>query len=228
MRSYQLLYSVVLIVVFGGVADAMSPRWRDLWERFERGLSSVARRRTPCWVGLGLVVLVGRAALLPVWPIPQPLVYDEFSYLLQADTFAHGRLTNPLHPLWQFFETPYILQQPTYASMYPPAQALALALGQVILGHPWLGVWLSAGVLAATLCWAVQGWLPPGWALFAAFVGCDLYLFSYWMNSYWGGAVAAIGGALVMGAWVRIVRAKKSRYAWHFGIGAVILILARP
>jgi len=49
-------------------------------------------------------------------------------------------------------------------------------------------------------------------------------LFSYWMNSYWGGAVAAIGGALIMGAWVRMVRAKKWCYAWHFGIGAVILI----
>jgi hypothetical protein len=48
------------------------------------------------------------------------------------------------------------------------------------------------------------------------------------MNSYWGGAVAAIGGALVIGAWVRIVRAKQRRIAWLFGIGAVIVILARP
>ena len=48
------------------------------------------------------------------------------------------------------------------------------------------------------------------------------------MNSYWGGAVTAIGGALVIGAWVRIVRAKQWRYAWVFGIGAVVVILARP
>ena len=48
------------------------------------------------------------------------------------------------------------------------------------------------------------------------------------MNSYRGGAVAALGGALVIGAWVRIVRAKQWRYAWLFGIGAVIVILARP
>ena len=175
-----------------------------------------------------LLVLVVRAAFLPVWPIPEPSIYDEFSYLLQGDTFAHGRLANAAHPLWRFFESTYILQQPTYASRFPPAQGLVLAVGQVLFGHPWFGVWLSAGVLAAALCWALQGWLPPGWALLGAFIGLDLCLFSYWMNSYWGGAVTAIGGALVIGAWVRITRAKQWRYAWVFGIGAVIVTLARP
>ena len=228
MHTRQLIYCALLIGIFGVVAKSASPRWRDLWQRFERGLSSLARRKTLSWVGLGALVLVVRAMLLPVWPIPTPSVYDEFSYILQADTFAHGRLANPAHPLWQFFESTYILQQPTYASRFPPAQGLAMAIGQVIFGHPWFGVWLSAGVLAAALCWALQGWLPPGWALLGAFIGLDLCLFSYWMNSYWGGAVTAIGGALVIGAWVRIKRAKRWRYAWVFGVGAVIVVLARP
>ena len=228
MHTHQLVYCAVLIGIFGAVAKSTPPRWRDLWERFERGLSSLARRKTLSWVGFGVLVLVVRAMLLPVWPIPTPSVYDEFSYILQADTFAHGRLANPAHPLWQFFESIYILQQPTYASRFPPAQGLAMAVGQVLFGQPWFGVWLSAGVLAAALCWALQGWLPPGWALLGAFIGLDLCLFSYWMNSYWGGAVTAIGGALVTGAWVRITRAKRWRYAWVFGIGAVILVLARP
>jgi hypothetical protein len=39
---------------------------------------------------------------------------------------------------------------------------------------------LSAGLLAAASCWALQGWLPPGWALFGAFIGLDLCVFSYW------------------------------------------------
>jgi hypothetical protein len=224
----DFIYCVVLIAIFGALARSAPPQLRDLWQGFERRLSGLARRKTLSWVGLGVLVLVVRAALLPVWPIPKPSVYDEFSYLLQADTFAHGRLANPAHPLWQFFESTYILQQPTYASRFPPAPALAIAVGQVIFGHPWFGVWLSAGLLAAAFCWALQGWLPPGWALFGAFIGLDLCLFSYWMNSYWGGAVTAIGGALVVGAWVRITRAKRWHYAWHFGIGAVILILARP
>ena len=40
--------------------------------------------------------------------------------------------------------------------------------------------------------------------------------------------MTAIGGALVTGAWIRIARTKQSRYAWLFGIGVVIVVLARP
>ena len=228
MHSRELVYCAILIAIFAGIAQLMPAAFDSWWQKIERGLVNLARHRTLCWVGLGVFVLLVRIAFLGIWPIPKASVYDEFSYLLQADTFAHGRLTNPPHSLWQFFESTYILQQPTYASRFPPGQSLVLALGQVTFGHPWFGVWLSAGLLAAVLLWALQGWLPPGWALLGAFIALDLCLFSYWMNSYWGGAVAAIGGALVTGAWVRITGRKQWQYAWVFGIGAVIVVLARP
>lgn len=228
MHIRQLIYCIILVVIFGMFAKTMPAEWHSSWERVLCALSRLARHKTATWIGLGLLILVLRLALLPVWPIPQPTIYDEFSYILQADTFAHGHLTNPPHELWKFFETPYIIQQPTYASRYPPAQSLVLALGRIVFGHPWFGVWLSAGILAAVLCWALQGWLPPGWALFGSIIGLDLCLFSYWMNSYWGGAVAAIGGALVIGSLIRITRRKQWQYAWVLGTGAVIVILARP
>ena len=204
----------------------LGSRW---FERAEKLFNRLARRRWLAVVTVGLAALAARVALLPILPIPQPGVHDEFGYLLLGDTFAHGRLTNPTHPMWVHFESFHIIWQPTYTAMFYPAQGLIMALGQVFMGHPFWGVWLSGGLMCAAICWMLQGWMPPGWALLGGLLAvARLGTFSYWANSYWGGAVAATGGALVLGALPRIWRYEKSRDALLMGLGFAIVANSRP
>ncbi len=175
-----------------------------------------------------LTVLV-RIALLPVDPIPQPYVHDEFSYIFGGETLASGRLTTPTHPMWRFFETYHINMQPTYASKFQPGQAAFLAMGIVLFGHPWYGVLISTALMCGSICWMLQGWMPPKYALLGGlFAFLQFGVLHYWMDSYWGGSVAGIGGALVFGALPRLARDGRVSAAFAAAIGTAILANSRP
>ncbi len=178
---------------------------------------------------LALLPIALRLALLPQYPIPSPNVSDDFSYLLIADTLRHFRLANPVHPLHQFFETFFALQQPAYASIFPLGQGLVLAIGWTLFGHPWAGVALSVGALCALCYWMLRGWTTPGWALVGGLLAViEFGPLSQWMNSYWGGAGAACGGCLVFGALPRLRSGGRARNAALLGLGIGVHWLFRP
>jgi len=178
---------------------------------------------------LGLLPIALRLALLGRYPIPEPNVSDDFSYVLAADTLCHLRLANPAHAYPQFFETYFALQQPTYSSIFPLAQGIVIAIGWIVFGHPWAGVALSVGAYCALCYWMLRGWISPGWA----FIGGLLTVIqvgplNQWMNSFWGGAVSATAGCLAFGALPRVFDQGRRRDAAILGVGLGLQMLSRP
>jgi hypothetical protein len=200
---------------------------RKLGKATRWNLSAAGRRG----VGESLVFLLAFAvtACLAVGRgIPLPYVHDEFSYLLAADTFAHGRLTNPTPPAAEHFESMHILVRPTYQSKYPPGQGLAMALGQVIVGHPIWGVWLSTALAAAAMCWMLRAFVPPHWALLGGVLTAMHPQMLEWGQRYWGGSVAVLGGALLMGGVGRLMRRPGAAAAMWAAAGVLIVGNTRP
>ncbi len=216
-----LFAGIIVAFVFPGLGESV-------FRPVERVASAIAHRKRLALFGIFLATILVRVGLLAASPEPIPKFHDEFSYLLEGDTFARGRLTNPPHPMWAYLDTVHVNQRPTYMSKYPPGQGFFLALGE-LLGNPWFGVVLSAAAMCAAVLWMLQGWLPPAWAFLGASLAfLRLAVFSYWINSYWGGAVAAIGGALVLGAFPRILHRHQARDALILGLGVGILANSRP
>ena len=134
-----------------------------------------------------------------------------------------------------------MLQQPSYSSIFPLGQGIALALGRAIFGHPWAGVLLSEAALCALCYWMLRGWISAGWALAGGLLAVLQFgPLTYWMNSYWGGAVSGIAGCLVFGAMGRLLPLPHGRgseasgagprpaFAILLGVGLGLELLTRP
>jgi hypothetical protein len=222
-------YSVWLVlVVCVGLSWPNPPLGEPAFSWIESKLAGLANHRNITLILISAAAILARVMLLGWLPIPQPVIHDEYSYLLAADTYAHGKLANSPHPLSIFFDTFHVIQHPTYSSIYPPMQGLALALGQ-LLGHPWIGVLLSTALMCVAITWMLQGWMPARWAVIGGvLVLLRFGIYTYWINSYWGGSLPAAGAALVMGAMPRLLKYRRGTAVIPFGLGVFILAMSRP
>jgi len=221
----------------GRVAPARDGRWtRSIvsWLGgatgfLSRAYDSIALRPLIAGVLITVVALLFAAAASAARGFPPPSVGDEFSYLLGADTFASGRLTNPTHPMWRYFETFHVIQQPTYNSKYPPANALFIAAGWALTGRPIVGVWVSFAFMCAAIYWMLRAWIGVKRGLGLSLAFTSWAAMSYWSYSYWGGTVAAGAGALMLGALYRIVEGRGGvGNAILLGLGLLLLANSRP
>ncbi len=205
--------------------NVLPGRWFD---SLEIKLSRWAAHPWICGILIAACSLIVNASIALHDGIPTPKIHDEFSYLLAGDTFAHGRLTNPTPLFFEHFETPQELTTPSRMSKYPPGQGIALMLGQIIAGEPIAGVWISTAAACVAIYWMLLGFCRPAWSLVGGSVASLSPAMLDWSQNYWGGSVAVLGGALLIGAWGRLMLRPSLIASFWLGVGLLILANSRP
>ncbi len=127
----------------------------------------------------------------PWFPAPEPRYHGEFSFLLAPSTLAGGRLVNhQQHRTWMRFNMSGSSRGQSIPPRFPsacrplyPEKSFSEASG------PESGS--STAFMCRALCWMLQIWLPPRWALLGALLAVLRFSpASYWMNTCWGGSLA--------------------------------------
>ena len=220
---------LALVIVASGLSLSLCGLEPRAQARLEALLRKCARTRGRVLVAVSVVTFAACASVAALVHEPVPVVHDEFSYLLMSNMFASGHVAMPppLYP--EFFETFHVIVQPTYASKYFPGQGLFLAAGELLTGHPIVGVWLSAGLACAATTWMLQAWIGRvGGLLGGALMVLQIGVLSYWTQTYWGGMVSALGGALFLGAARRLCRVVTWQSSWWLALGIAIVGVTRP
>lgn len=101
------------------------------------------------WWGL-IVVAVVAAAIGGLWLQGFPISGDVYAVLLQAETYASGRLVAPAPPVPEAFDySRFVIVGDVWVSQYPPGWAVLLT-PFVLLGVP---TWVVPGLFSAGIVW---------------------------------------------------------------------------
>src|SRR2546423_11525220 len=90
--------AVSWLLVAGTAAIAASPVGRIIFSVAGKVADKLAKNTTAAVLTVAMFGLALTAAISILVNFPEPVVQDEFCYVLTGETFAHGRLTNPKHP----------------------------------------------------------------------------------------------------------------------------------
>jgi hypothetical protein len=223
-EAWQLPLTLLMILTAGLITKYQIA----LLARFENLIGKIADRPYLSAVLIAGVVICARLTLSPFLGTPQPIVADEISLMLQAKTYLSGHLANHLK-LLPDFESVYIILSPAYASMYPVLRSFPIFVGLSLGIGAWGGILLSMVALIVVVYWMVREWMNSRYAFIAAFIVVIRYgLFSFWVNSYWGGAFTALGGVLLLGGYKAIRSRPDILNGALVGLGVVILMSTRP
>jgi hypothetical protein len=156
-----------------------------------------------------------------------PVVHDEASYLLQAQTFARGRWVMPSPPLPNFFEQFHVFVTPTFSSKYPPGHGIFLVPG-IWLGLPGLIPLLLNGLAAALLFILVRR-VVNGWvALLTVVLWLPMHTNLAFRPSYFSENTSSV--LWLLGWWALLEWRETKHEKWLFLIACCVgwMAITRP
>lgn len=157
-----------------------------------------------------------------------PAYHDEYSYLLQAETFAAGRWSYPsFEQHSELFDQMHVLNNGQFASRYFPGTGAWIA-PFVLLGHPWLGHQLAQALSAMLVFWIGRELSNAG----TGFLAGLLYAFSpgliLFSNLLLGHHPTLVGLMFFQWAFLRMMRSPSIIAASCAGCGLSFAMLCRP
>lgn len=195
-----------------------------------RDVPTAERRDWSAWLG---TLLIGGVSLLnSSWIGSQfgdlpPAFHDEYSYLIQAETFLAGRVSYPSPPLPEVFDQIHVLNTGRFASRYFPGTGLWLA-PWVACGHPLWGEWWASACAAMlfSLCGRELGGSRVGYlaGLLVAFAP-GIALFSNLLLAH---QPTLVGLGLFLLGWLRLLRSRSIGWGVASGTGLAFAMLCRP
>ena len=207
----------------------------------EQRLSSAGMRLSGCClvfgVSLAASVFVGQQSVIVSENVENesvafsdlpPAYHDEYSYLLQAQTFASGRLSWPPIPSHSdLFHQVHVLNEHRTSSRYFPWTGMWIALflqsGKPIIGH-----WLAGALAAVFFYLTATECLRSRTALFAGLlIGCSpgLALFSNMLLAHHPTMLAL---SLFLWTMVRLLQRPSVTLAFVSGTALSLAMLGRP
>jgi uncharacterized membrane protein YfcA len=159
--------------------------------------------------------------LMPKW-------HDEYSYLLQMQMLAHGRLWMPQHPLADFFESFHIFVKPVYASLYFPGTAL-MYVPSIWLGLPsWFMPVLVSGSVVGLLYRIVTQLIDGVHGLLAAVLLVSLPTFRLLALMVMSQPVLLFTELAAFWCWLRWRENKNWHWALLIGVFSGWAVITRP
>ncbi len=157
-----------------------------------------------------------------------PAYHDEYSYLIQAETFTNWRWSSPsFQPMPELFDQMHVLNEGKFASRYFPGTGLWIA-PFFALGLPWLGHQLAQGFAAMMLFWSGRELSNSGTGLLAGLLFAlspGLLLFSNLLLAH---HPTLIGLTLFLWAFLRMMRTNSVLATLLAGLGLAFAMVCRP